>query len=562
MNIIKGKGPIYDPGICRCCGAVKKCRLLNTEYVGLGRKEVYADMFVDCFGLVLSHLDGEPEERLICATCVIRLREASCFRQQVLECEEKLLRSKIVVHEGNKSIEVIADDQNNEQDDFKQPNEQIEVSDINIIVTEPLQTSSYEQPETPSEYPKCEDKPKLKRSLRSKAMAPMEVLKKRSRMTTRRMTAKNRHENTKIKDKEPIVKESLEKDKSILNIITIIENSYAYPFNSFFNNYYCSYCRQKFLDCRKLRDHSLTHDPATYMEILVNNTRLDNKICQIDFYRIDCRLCNENIDTIDTLKYHIINVHGKTMYPVKEDFLKFRLTPTNLKCTECDRTFSFFHTLKKHMAEHFGDCICDVCGAHYFEERMLRAHMKSHQGSNAIFSCKQCGKSFKSKYNLCIHIARSHTKEARYLCTKCDETFFSDTLRQKHMIDVHGEESIFKCDHCDKVYVSKKALRDHNRRIHLKLLKHQCNLCEKRFYLPCILKEHMSSHTGERNFRCEHCGKSYLRLRALKVHMQSHTSEKKYKCNMCNASYSQNVCLKNHIKRQHQHLESEESFQE
>lgn len=46
----------------------------------------------------LSHLDGEASERVICATCVSRLREASAFRRQVLSCEEKLLSTKIRVH--------------------------------------------------------------------------------------------------------------------------------------------------------------------------------------------------------------------------------------------------------------------------------------------------------------------------------------------------------------------------------------------------------------------------------------------------------------------------------
>lgn len=288
----------------------------------------------------------------------------------------------------------------------------------------------------------------------------------------------------------------------------------------------------------------------------------ENRKCQIDLYRIDCRLCDKNIDNIDIFKNHVSTVHGKTVYSEEKDLLKFYLTPTNLKCTECNVTFSAFHTLKKHMAEHFGTCICEVCGVHYFEERMLAAHMKSHQEPDTLsaFNCKHCAKSFKSKYNMKIHVARLHTKESAYLCVACDASFFSNTLRQKHMVNVHGEDCTFKCDQCDKVCINKNTLRDHYKRIHLKILKHECNLCEKRFYLPSRLKEHMTTHTGERNFRCEQCGKSYTRLRALNTHMQSHLSVKKYKCTMCSASFGQNVCLKNHIKRQHQQVESEETI--
>lgn len=43
----------------------------------------------------MSHLDGKPSERLICATCVKRLREALDFRRQVLQCEEAFLQMRM-----------------------------------------------------------------------------------------------------------------------------------------------------------------------------------------------------------------------------------------------------------------------------------------------------------------------------------------------------------------------------------------------------------------------------------------------------------------------------------
>lgn len=342
--------------------------------------------------------------------------------------------------------------------------------------------------------------------------------------------------------------------------MTIVENTYACPFDTSFSDYFCVYCRRVFTDPNKLREHSMTHDPTTFKDVLTNNS--SNKKVQIDIYRIDCRNCPESIQDLEQFQHHITNTHSKIYYPDSNEFLKFRLTSGSLSCTECGANFSFFHALKKHMAEHFGTCICDVCGAHYFEERMLILHQKTHQRVDETFLCKECGKTFKSKYTRYIHIARTHKKEAAYQCNKCDEVFFSYTLRYRHMIEFHGEERTFQCEQCDRAYDSRKSLREHNRRFHLKILKHQCDLCDKRFYLPSRLKEHMASHTGERNFRCEYCGKSYPRLRGLKVHMQSHSSEKKYKCVLCNASFTQNVNLKNHVKRQHQSMDLEENYHE
>ncbi|CAH2251382.1 jg6003 [Pararge aegeria aegeria] len=880
-SIIQGKGPIVNPGLCRCCGSLKRCRILNVEYFWQGRKEVYSEMFVDCFGLMLSHLEEEDTARLICATCVTRLRDANLFRQQVLENEERLLSSYIKIHEDSESLQM---ESTNEEPNlivskersislkeinFKKSNRNgsnvkaMEIPDkikppdgIQTIINNFIKsnvvrersfhnaltivensfacpfraiyntyhciycTRKFIDPEKLREhtlnhnpkaykeilrnirqrnnkcyidlykidcrlcdqkindfdtfkvhiakahgkklYAKASDsnddfiilmfvltgtnlkcmecemvfpdlhslklhmadhfgtcvcdicgmhyfedrnlKAHLKshkpteasftctqcgKTFRSKYNLNVHVARVHTKESLyfcnlcdenffsntlrhrhmvkvhneeflykckncdkvysnrKQLVQHNRRVHLKIlkhgcpvcekrfcspaflkehmyshtdedalvpakKPKRKSLRQKLksgkkgkskkinkedsaddtemlylvpdeklmeqneftyqeasypqkqngyktENTKRLHNILTIIENSYACPFDTSFSDYFCVYCRQVFTDPNKLRDHSMTHDPRGFKDVLKNGQ--NNKKVQIDVYRIDCRLCPEPINDLEQFKNHITN-HGKALHNDSDDYLKFKLTSGTLSCTECNSTFGFFHALKKHTAEHFGTCICDVCGAHYFEERMLALHQKTHQRVDETFTCKECGKSFKSKYTRYMHIARAHKKEAAYQCNKCDEVFFSYTLRYRHMIEVHGEERRFQCEQCDRAYDSRKSLREHNRRYHLKILKHQCDLCEKRFYLPSRLKEHMASHTGERNFRCEYCGKSYPRLRGLKVHMQSHSSDKKYKCGLCSASFTQNVNLKNHIKRQHQGMDLDENYQE
>lgn len=54
MATVKNNGPIIDPALCRCCRAIKKCRILTAEYTWMEQKEVYADMIMDCFGILVS----------------------------------------------------------------------------------------------------------------------------------------------------------------------------------------------------------------------------------------------------------------------------------------------------------------------------------------------------------------------------------------------------------------------------------------------------------------------------------------------------------------------------
>ncbi|XP_063836759.1 uncharacterized protein LOC135085905 [Ostrinia nubilalis] len=96
----KNRGPIVDPGLCRCCRSIKKCRLLTAEYLWNGEKEIYSDMFMDCFGLLLSHLDGDSKECCICAACVSRLRDACAFRRQALQSEEVFLSARLETKQG------------------------------------------------------------------------------------------------------------------------------------------------------------------------------------------------------------------------------------------------------------------------------------------------------------------------------------------------------------------------------------------------------------------------------------------------------------------------------
>ncbi|KPJ01324.1 Zinc finger protein 57 [Papilio xuthus] len=679
INTKNKKGPIIDPALCRCCHSIKKCRLLSTEYEWMGKKEVYSDMIMDCFGLLLSHLDGDNKDTCICATCVCRLREAYAFRQQVLQSEEVFMNAKL---EGNRDdnlpqfmvelkvepIEETEDTQMENVDDVienqdEKPNLDIDVkikkSSIKIprrrsvrtkhvssnpmnregnkvrrrkvkmddlLETEIQETKSRKAKKSiidheqmayantvtivhnsyvcpfhnklshleggPEERLICatcvsrlreacafrkqvlrceelllsakihldndveESKEGIKADIKIESIVENEVVEKdhnneavlnsnnepdvkskkkssvkkdkvlKRKRKTKVTVNKEKHELVtrmqkvkKLKDADVPEQKGNAKTKNTNdnemmarhNTICIVENSYVCPFDTSFSDYFCIYCRKQFTDPNKLREHTMTHDPQIYKDLP------QKKTLQIDILRIDCRLCTQRIDNIDDLKRHITSIHHKVLYPnIDNEFLKFRLTPVRLICTECDESFTFFHALKKHMAEHFGTCICDICGAHYFQERMLILHQKTHQKTDENYPCKECGKLFKSKHNRYLHIARTHKKEPAYPCTKCDEVLFSYTLRYRHMIEVHGIERLFECEQCDRTYDSRKSLREHNRRFHLKIFKHQCDLCDKRFYLPSRLKEHIASHSGERNFRCEYCGKSYPSVVSLK----------------------------------------------
>ncbi|KAF9812385.1 hypothetical protein SFRURICE_005496 [Spodoptera frugiperda] len=243
------KGPIVDPGLCRCCGAMKKCRLLNVEYEWLGTREVYSDMFVDCFGLLLSHLEGEESERLICATCVVRLRDARAFRQQVLQREEILLNANIKVHDE--------EDCCTNTHIFKSELEvKVEPEDVCTPIEEPVQTD--DQNLTIGDGNQAPD-------------VNVDDGNEAQDLNDDVDDTYQPDEETGPKPLSPPAKRNIDNEQKILfNTITIVENSYVCPFNSSFSDYFCIYCRQGHTDPNRLREHTLTHDPKTFKDINFN----------------------------------------------------------------------------------------------------------------------------------------------------------------------------------------------------------------------------------------------------------------------------------------------------
>ncbi|OWR52853.1 zinc finger protein 729 [Danaus plexippus plexippus] len=542
MNGIKGKGPVFDPGLCRCCGAIKKCRLLNYEYESFGNKEIYSDMIMDCYGLVLSHLDGKQTERLVCASCVHRLRDAMAFRQQVLKCEEAFLQVKIYDEKENH-----AEEQKIEVEVKLEPEEiSNETEMAKDALADESQTDNEIKPDMAINAPN-EDIPLQEIVTEDEDnkldKINVEALPKRFK-TMKRLSA----ERSKI-PMSKLQQRMRERDPTYItetNILTIVEFSYACPFKCRHNHLLCFYCGQNFSDPQQLRDHtSQFHHPRKF-KITDHKNML-----KLDLTRIDCRLCGHKTDDLDDFKTHVTDVHKKKYYfNVKDLMLPFKLSKDEFKCALCDVIFPYFHALNKHMNEHFSNYVCETCGLGFVDRGRFLMHQQRHEEGD--FPCEVCGKVFKAQYNKELHIDRVHKKKGRVYCPKCDVRLMNYPQKLKHLVEVHGEEPLsFSCNMCDKVCETRRKLTIHRRKEHLKDYRYECQCCGQKFFTRFALTNHMPTHTGERNFKCKVCEKTYPRLKTLKDHLRIHTNDRRYRCHICGQAFIQNCSLKGHMKSQH-----------
>ncbi|CAK1554414.1 unnamed protein product [Leptosia nina] len=596
----KNNGPIIDPGLCRCCRAIKKCRILTAEYNWMEKKEIYADMVMDCFGIVLSHVDGDEKESGVCATCVVRLRDACAFRHQVLQCEELFLSAKLEDKDESKKLSdclVEFELKTEPKDDSAELNLNSDNLDdiIRLDPQLPLLPSMLPaiQPETTGmgnevKPPKTEeemteakseigkindsgndeddndadyndngncsdsssnsDKPIKRKKIERKVKASKSGTKKK----LQKKVKSKKKESKKLKElKKPPVEKKNTHDRDLdcmseENLLTIIQYSYVCPFKNRRNNYYCFYCKDYYPKPEDLRDHTVSHDTKPFQLLMGYK-----KMPKIDITRIDCRLCPAKINDLETFKRHIDQDHGKKIYfEAPDKMLLYRLTWNDLVCVMCSDVFEDFNTLNTHMVEHFSNFTCDICGMCFLEKARLDAHLKRHKDDER-HTCEICGKVFKSNHYKDMHVDIVHKKIAIIRCPRCDECFMSYALKNKHLTEAHGQKRTYPCNLCDKVYNRQKTLTEHQRRNHQKVLKHQCEYCDQRFYLPSRLKEHMATHTGERNFRCEYCDKSYPRLKSLQYHIRTHSNDRRFRCHICGQAFIQNSSLKSHIKAHH-----------
>jgi len=132
-----------------------------------------------------------------------------------------------------------------------------------------------------------------------------------------------------------------------------------------------------------------------------------------------CRKCNIVFDEVATLKQHYQQVHSvekpqqrrscwtcKTCvitFPNSKElsrhYAQYHKDAQMYPCSECPKTFTVWHNLKKHMLIHLGDKKhkCNICDKGFVRKDHLNSHMKVHLGDGTKYNCPICGKVFRIK---------------------------------------------------------------------------------------------------------------------------------------------------------------------
>ncbi|XP_050676817.1 zinc finger protein 559-like isoform X4 [Leptidea sinapis] len=592
-----GKSSNWRPGpsVCRCCLSDGCYKDIATEYFWMGKREVYEEMLVDTLGLTISFGDSNAQHsqsRLICETCISRLRNATDFKKQVKECEQTFLQylnpstldvveDVISLEKEEKQVTVKEEKSPDHGDDFNDNNDFLDDDNDDELDDQPLMNLATKVPkkESVDVFDLLDNaKPLVKRKSTTKAKTtsskkakiketktkPKEKpeKKKKGRETGVHMkeaveTVLNNVATLKFAAVDENLKQRIEGNarRAIFrkNLKTIMSSCTAYPFKYRKGKYQCFFCKDTFLEPEKLREHS----QKLHSDLILKLRKYEP--LKMDFAATVCKICGIFISNYAELKAHLKD-HGKALdCSYGEIILPYKLSRDEHCCQICGKRYEMFLSLHKHMNYHYEHFICETCGKGFATIQRMVNHSKTHETGD--FPCKHCGETLRSHAALYAHVAKVHKSNKRYKCPICDEKFASYKYRIKHLNNVHGEKTaIFPCPSCPKVFDLCSRRTAHIRSQHLQERNHACSTCGMKFFTNYELQEHSIKHGGARIYQCDVCKKSYARLKTLREHMRIHNNDRRFVCPVCGQTFIQKCSLKQHVRVHHPMQAKAESF--
>ena len=265
--------------------------------------------------------------------------------------------------------------------------------------------------------------------------------------------------------------------------------------------YKCDKCWKAFTTSDRLNQHLMCHGPEEAKPFLccICNKRFMNNsalACHMKTHSClkyyECPICHEGFDHTSAMREHsLIHANESGLFA----------------CSYCDKVFSEFLVLKKHIRGFHNTKYypCSVCEKSFPREDKLRLHMLRHSNHRA-FMCETCGKQFKRNDKLKEHIKRIHSEER----------------------EARDREKALRPP--PKKFIPKVSPTDYHRFIY------KCHLCLLGFKRRGMLVNHLANkHPGikpdsvpelnlpilktQRDYYCQYCDKVYKSSSKRKAHI-------------------------------------------
>ncbi|KAK9732340.1 Zinc-finger associated domain (zf-AD) [Popillia japonica] len=352
-----------------------------------------------------------------------------------------------------------------------------------------------------------------------------------------------------------------------------VEEFRQHAYNSCYLMYYCDVCYSVFETLDDFRVHcEEDHDKIEDYSFVTPNPTfayVDREEISASRKRTHEEMQNDSVASVE--------VNGEIEEIKQEDgndrkkFIPSKPYNEPTSCDLCDRRFSNYYSLRKHMKIH--------------KRSSIASSWKSKPSS-----CDKCGKVFSTYYNMIRHYKVHDDAEKHLQCALCDEKFRLVSELKDHLILVHGRANV--CQECGRQFESVKELEQH-RSVHLNIKvyrdsktqsyrtgtkpRYTCDLCENVFDTESELSDHIETmhngmspatetkppretlHENFGRFSCTDCDRHYVSNKGLWLHNRRHHPERipppqTFECQYCDRVLQTNAAYQMH-KQMHERMQ-------
>ena len=199
-------------------------------------------------------------------------------------------------------------------------------------------------------------------------------------------------------------------------------------------------------------------------------------------------------------------------------------------CESLSRS-EYVSVIKGENTDH--DCkvqVCMICNKTFAYASLLYNHMSTHSKDIP----NRCDERFDTTGHLSRHRrANLAEKWKQRMCKVCHKTFAFPCLLSQHMA-THSGARPYQCDVCGKHFKIRSDVSTHKKVVHSEVRPYQCSLCERSFKSKCVLVRHQKVlHSHEKPYECSVCGARFALPGKLTKHKIVHSDERRYECTLC-----------------------------
>lgn len=138
----------------------------------------------------------------------------------------------------------------------------------------------------------------------------------------------------------------------------------------------------------------------------------------------------------------------------------------------------------------------------------------------------------------------------------CNQTFsnskeLDDHIQKEHTNRLGAQQFVCGWKGCNTSFKHRGKLNRHISGAHSRYHAYGCSHCERTFCTKEQLKNHETTHTGEKKYQCQYCDHRSATKTQHNTHERTHTKVKPYACPFCNHKSGDSSNLSKHVKNKH-----------